>query len=350
MKATFKISALVLFFGLSIPGAQATESQVKLYGVVDAFAGRIKASGDYEGRNAVETSGLSTSFWGISGEEKIGSNLKVQFALEGFFRTNTGQLGRFDGDPFFGRNSYLGLAGDWGGIRLGRNSTPWFISMALFNPLEGSEVFSPLFLQTFTTPPGSPVGNVVAGDTNWNKSILYTSSVWDGFQFNLIYGSGENERGKEKRNVGGNLLYMGDNFSATFAIQRVGVPSPDLLAANATSQTAYLAGMAYDFSFVKLFASYSQANNKITDAENWKNKTMQFGARVPLGSGTVMTGWAQTKQGKSTNYSSKKRNTLSVAYSYPLSKRSDIYTAWRYDKVTDLSSANTLGFGLRHYF
>ncbi len=350
MKSQRRILIVVAAASGLAAGAAFAQSHVQLYGAVDAFAGSIRSSGDAHGTAAVESSGLTTSYWGIGGQEALGNGLNAEFTLESFFRTDTGKAGRFDGDVMFGRNAYVGLNGGFGAIKLGRNTTPWFISMLLFNPLADSAMFSPMFLHTYTTPPGSPVSNSIAGDTAWNNSVLYQSPSFDGLRFNAIYSTGEVTGHQGKQNYGGNATYFNGNFGASLALQRVGVNAPEFSTFGTSYQTAYVAGVSYDFKVVKLFGQYAQSDNDFSTLSRQRDKTMQMGASAPLGHGLLMLEWARTWQGGNEALASRRRDTTTMAYDYPFSKRTDVYAAWRYDKVADLNLGNTFGMGLRHKF
>ena len=47
-------------------------------------------------------------------------------------------------------------------------------------------------------------------------------------------------------------------------------------------------------------------------------------------------------------FASAHRDTATLACDYPFSNRTDVYAAWRYDKVSDLNPGNSVGVGLRH--
>ncbi|WP_232232422.1 porin [Cupriavidus sp. amp6] len=329
--------------------AQAND-QVQLYGAVDAFAGSMRVSGQSHGTAVVNSSGLTTSYWGLKGRESLGNSLSAEFALESFFRTDSGRFGRYDGDTFFGRNAYVGLSSSYGTLKLGRNTTPWFISMLLFNPLGDSEVFSPMFLQSYTTPPGSPVNRTIAGDTAWNNSVLYQSPGFGGLRFNLLYATGEEVGHQGKQNYGGNITYFSGDFAASVAVQRVSVNAPEFSANGAAYQMAYLLGSSYDFRWIKLHGQYARADNHYDANGSQDNKTMQLGFSSPILAGTLLSSWARTWQGSGVAQQSARRDTVSIAYDYPFSKRTDVYVAWRYDKVTHLNAGNSAGLGLRHKF
>ena len=350
MNSQRRMLAAVAVAGSLGAGAASAQSNVQLYGAVDAFIGSVRTSGDAHSTAAVESSGLTTSYWGIGGQEALGNGLNAEFTLESFFRTDTGKVGRFDGDVMFRRNAYVGLNGSFGAVKLGRNTTPLFVSMLLFNPLADSAVFSPMFLHTYSTPPGSPVGNSVANDTAWDNSVLYQSPGFGGLRFNAIYSTGEVAGHQGKQNFGGNATYFNGNFGATLAVQRVGVNAPEFAASGANYQMAYLAGVSYDFNVVKLFGQYAQSNNNFSSLSRQRDKTVQVGASAPLGPGSLMVEWVRTWQGGNEVAIAKRRDTTTVAYDYPFSKRTDVYAAWRYDKVSDLNPGNTFGVGLRHKF
>ena len=114
--------AVASALGAASAGAQA-QSSVTLYGQVDAWAGATKTLGASDRAWGVNSGGMSTSYWGMKGSEDLGNGLKAIFTLEAFFRPDTGKSGRFDGDHFFARNSFVGLQSNtWGSIKLGRNT------------------------------------------------------------------------------------------------------------------------------------------------------------------------------------------------------------------------------------
>lgn len=46
----------------------------------------------------------------------------------------------------------------------------------------------------------------------------------------------------------------------------------------------------------------------------------------------------------------RKRDTMSVGYDYPFSKRTDLYTIAMSDKISNASRAASFGAGVRHKF
>ncbi|CAG9179450.1 hypothetical protein CURE108131_13930 [Cupriavidus respiraculi] len=150
-KPARKAAAMAAAAAVLASGGAMAQSSVTLYGQVDSFVGSVKASGA-ERAYVVGAGGMQTSYWGIKGTEELGNGVKAIFDLNGFYRVDNGRSGRFDADGMFTRSAYVGLqSNDAGTLRLGRNTTPYFLSTILFNPLVDSYVFSPAVFHTYLT-------------------------------------------------------------------------------------------------------------------------------------------------------------------------------------------------------
>mgnify|MGYP003693278233 FL=1 len=67
------------------PAQAADGSSVQLYGLVDAYVGSMRRSDQLARTLAVNSNGMTTSYWGLRGSEDLGGGLKALFALESFF-------------------------------------------------------------------------------------------------------------------------------------------------------------------------------------------------------------------------------------------------------------------------
>ena len=110
-----------------------------------------------------------------------------------------------------------------------------------------------------------------------------------------------------------------------------------------SKRTNWMLGGSYDFKVVKLFATYGQSKNDVTDA---KLKTATLGASVPMGAGKILAAYARTRN----NLLDATRQTLTVGYGYDLSKRTDLYANVMHDRITDRSNGTSFGVGVRHRF
>src|SRR5699024_10839274 len=131
MKKTLLAAAVAVGFA----GVAQAETSVTLYGIIDTgisyerqkgIIDGVDSNGDltytkrtrtgiYDGHNT----GQAGSRWGLKGTEDLGNGLRAEFMLESGFNVTTGH--HMQNDRLFGRQAWLGLAGDsWGSLRFGR--------------------------------------------------------------------------------------------------------------------------------------------------------------------------------------------------------------------------------------
>lgn len=325
---------------LASAGAARAQSSVSLYGLADAFVGVIHPAGAAGNAWEVGSGGMSTSYWGISGAEDLGSGLKAVFTMESFFRINSGQTGSFTGEAFFGRRAFVGLSGPFGEVTLGRNDAPLFVSTLLFNPFGNSFIFSPIVGHSFLPSAMGPAS--VQSDTAIDDSIMYQTPSIGGLSASLLYSNAGVAGRAGQANYSANLLYFAGPLSATAAVQTLHTAS--LFLSGATAQTAWLLGGAYRIRTVKFYFQYERVDNNNAVIDD----TVQAGASAQLGTGSVLFSWAGTRRrAESGNI---RWSTVSLGYDYPLSKRTDVYAIWRYDTMTRVSSGNSVSAGIRMKF
>ena len=124
-----KISSLIALTGLVATGAVQAQSSVNLYGMVDAGIESVSNAAPAGGRltRMPSNTGIAPSRVGMRGKEELGGGLSAIFTLEMGFAPDTGASGQ--GGRLFGRQSTVGLSGDWGAVTLGRQWTMLFWSL-----------------------------------------------------------------------------------------------------------------------------------------------------------------------------------------------------------------------------
>jgi predicted porin len=330
LSRSFTFAAVASLLALGATAVQAQDSAT-FYGLIDLSVGSSKAPGGTGQRN-VNSGNMTTSFFGVKGNEDLGGGMSAVFALESFMRSDTGAAGRFNGDTFWARNSYVGLTSKSAGtLTVGRNTTALFVNTLLFNSFGDSFGFSPSIRHTFTS--GTAVQ--VSGDTGWSDSVKYSSPNFGGFSFSGHVAAGEGDGG---RNVGVSALYFGGPLAAGFAWQKVekgtGAFNPDT--------TAWQLGASYILAPLKLYAQYGSNDNKTTDNTI---KTWGLGADYTIGLGKVLVQYGQLSPDVGAD-----QKTFSLGYDYQMSKRTDLYAVYMNEKVTGLSTGNSYAFGIRHRF
>lgn len=120
---------LITGLGLALAASGAwAQSSVTIYGVVDAAVEHVTEVGA-SGRGLTRMpslTGSSPSRLGFRGSEDIGGGLRSLFALEMGIAPDSGALNQ--GGRAFGRQAFVGLAGPWGSLTLGRQYTMLFWS------------------------------------------------------------------------------------------------------------------------------------------------------------------------------------------------------------------------------
>lgn len=352
--------ALALAAGLAASfGSVYAQSSVQLYGVADLFiAKRQLASASGASTTSAGSGGMTTTQWGVRGSEDLGGGLKTLFDFSGFIRADTGDVGRFPADPMFSRSALVGVQGAWGTLRLGRISTPNFISTIRLNPFGDSTTFSPVTLHTYVG--GQPLDAAIASggpagvsDSSHGSSVAYTSPDLGGLTAAGQYSFGGLPGGANRR-MGYSLTYGNGPLLVSLSGETIHKPTlppvPVVPAANQKQgQDTLQLGASYDLTAVKLFAQWSQTEVELPAGASRDFRTVQLGASAPLGAGKLLASVADTRR-EETALSDVKRTTWALGYDHSLSRRTDLYAVFMRDRVSGLQSGTTVAAGIRHRF
>ena len=335
-----------------LPAAYA--QSVQLYGTADVAVGQLAnqnpgapTTGVTEIRG-VHSGALQTSYIGFRGSESLGGGWTAKFQLESFLRYDLGTPGRFDASPtggadgFWSRESYVGLAGPVGEVRLGTNGNPAWVTLIQSSPLGANSVFSPAFRQLYN---GGTRGRSVI-DTSMPNSVRYLSPVFAGFSFNAALQAGEG-RGTGY-NYAAAVRYASGPLQLTAAVQDA-EHQPGPANATAAKQELKIVGAAWNFGFMRLMATYTTVQNVGN-----KSKLPQFGVTVPLAGGTVQFATQTDENTVAASGARTERKTTTGGYVYPLSKRTDLYGFLMREEFPVVGPAAKEGdsyvVGIRHQF
>lgn len=156
-----KISSLITLTGLAgLATAGAVQAQsVSLYGIIDAGVESVSNVAPAGGRitRMPSNTGILPSRVGMRGTEDLGGGLSAIYTLEMGFAPDTGASGQ--GGRLFGRQSTVGLSGDWGAVTLGRQWTMLFWSL-LDSDIVGPSIYGLGSLDSYI--PNSRIDNSIA--------------------------------------------------------------------------------------------------------------------------------------------------------------------------------------------
>ena len=124
MKRSFTILGL-----LATAAVGSYAQSVTLFGLVDVALERVSniGPGGASLMRVPSLTGALPSRWGMRGTEDLGGGLRAVFTLEQGFAPDEGTPNQ--GGRAFGRQSFVGLAGDWGSFTVGRQYSMLFWSI-----------------------------------------------------------------------------------------------------------------------------------------------------------------------------------------------------------------------------
>jgi len=227
--------ALAAMAALCLSEQAAAQSQVQVYGILDAGLEYVNhASPNGGAMTRVVSGGSNTSRWGLRGSEDLGGGLKAVFNLEGQINMDTGD----NGGTLFKRQANVGLDGHFGTVVIGRSFTTTYDLVSKFDPMG----YAPNYSWATT---GSATGPSKYGMTTaFDNLIKYTGHA-GGFTVSATVGLGEqpgNASDGRKYALGGTWFGNGLGVMATYEQ----INGLNVLATGRHDETrAYHLGLAY---------------------------------------------------------------------------------------------------------
>lgn len=400
-KTLVAVSVLGAFAG------SALAADVQLYGILDTGVGYSHIDMDTSGVDDVDSfemkSGVgSGSRWGLKGTEDLGNGLTVGFILENGFDSDDGS--EDSTGVMFNRESSLFLEGSFGKLAFGR--------MGALN--SGQSSWSKVgMINAFGTSYGeftAQASNVFSLAGQWDNMIAYETPDFAGFKLFTQYGMGSNDNENESssnRFYSLGVTYNNGPFAGYFAVDSINYKTAKFSKGEwpnngddiDDSLTVTLGG-SYDFDVVKIYlgAQYfdevrlsslggpiCRANDvrdlgisgfdlSINDIAKLKGYGISLSGDAPLAGGRVMFGLGYVDADAADSLDKAlsqniagfrdfeiQRYVVSAGYSYPFSKRTDVYGVASYMQENEDTSresgtleqdpsAYSFYVGLRHRF
>ena len=291
-----KLLAVALF--AAFPLASMAQSSVTVYGIMDAAIAREDTGAPAGQRTVINSGNQSSSRLGFKGTEDIGNGLKAVFNIEAGVALDTGAADA----ALFGRRAVVGLAGDFGSLMLGREYTP------IADVAKETDVFGQGFY-------GS---NLNAFGTNRltrriSNSVNYKSNSMSGFKVGAAYSAGEVNTGPSGTLKG----IMADYNNGGFYVG-AGYHTFERLVSGNDKEMIVGAGFktgAFEFKGNYMEADPEGANNKF--------EQVNIGAAFTMDAHKFFANYQTDKL-----ETGAKANGLAVAYSYSLSKRTNVYASY----------------------
>jgi predicted porin len=287
---------------------------VTLYGLIDQFAQYVDTGKGYTA--ALGSSGQWGSRFGLKGKEDLGDGQTLSFDLENGFNPTDGSLA--SPGSMFDRQAWIGISGDWGQVRAGRQNSP------LFNDQGGQDAFGGV-------TQASAMDNLTVFSFRTSNTVSYVTPEIAGLQAGVYLGFGD----------AGGLRAAGSSrqFDVTwehgpFAAFVAGqwLKNSD---ASATDRTI-MAGASYAIGHATAYAGYSDmkwADLGLNAYTGGLSVKYQFNAANTIALGYAML-HDRTSQGNNADQ-------VGLMYEYDLSKTTNVYGA-----LSFLRNRNEAGYTL----
>jgi predicted porin len=340
MKMSKSPIALAMLCGFA--GAASAQSSVTAFGVVDLSLRYVKND---DATYQLAQDGMSASRLGFRGVEDLGGGLKAGFWLEGAIGPDTGRGGPSFGNGtsaaqpqnafLFTRRATVSLSNPWGEIRLGRDYTPTFWNIGVFDPfgVQGVGSAGNLFISAeirAIAGAGAAYATLVRAN-NTMQYILPNGVFGPGLYGQVMVAAGENAPGNKY--VGGRIGYAAGPFfffndTATTEIYTAGI----------VTFSNWNLGGSWNFGVAKVSGFYGSIDIGGLAAGAAKQDNWFIGVAAPIGQWNFKASYGQVKQSGIAD--GNKANQFAVGADYNLSKRTALYSTYG-----TIDNTNT-GFGV----
>ena len=371
----------------------ALAADVQLYGIVDTGLQYLNADSDVASSDSVnkfsmESGMQSGSRFGFKGTEDLGNGLTVGFILEDGIKSDTG----VDDGVMFNRESSLFIQGGFGKFAMGRIGS-------INNGVSSWAKYG--MISAFGTSWGNysaQAGNWAVGAGQWDNMVAYQTPTFAGFTVYAQYGMGnqledtadpgeltgtENESTSDRYYAIG-ATYANGPLNLYFAVDSINYASAgtgDGAEPDVDDSLTVTLGGNYDFEVAKIFAGAQYFDEvklgKINGAINYndafkggfaskiKGWSLGLSADIPVAGGDVLVGAAYLDAEAADSVTGTKANDelsrwiVSAGYTYPFSKRTNLYGVMTYNQDSldsDVKENNRDPYvfgvmvGLRHSF
>jgi predicted porin len=344
-----KLVAVAVAGVLAAPlAAQAQTANVTLYGRLNI---------DYELVNGKQADGTNpnvsrlsanSSRVGLRGTESLGGGLNAIFQIESDVRGDTNNP-----NGWSSRETFVGLQGTWGTFKMGNFLMPYDDLHPIFGnvPTYTTSILSTasLWAQGFTS---KQTGGF---DARLSNSVRYDSPVWSGFNFSSQVamrdssGAVTTPGDAPPSNLGGNGDHTQElrhayvwgiaGYYNNGPIQAgVGYESNIKVRGPNLNDWALTATAAYNFGVVRPALVYERLDYD-TPTGSLTRQFWGISATAPIGPGALYAFWGQAQDGKGSSVDGERvggltkgtetgSNQWEISYTYPLSKRTQVYAGY----------------------
>jgi len=354
--------ALAMLCACVTPLARGQIANVSLYGDLNLDFELVHGRQPDGSDPTVNRLSSNSSRFGVRGNEYLGRGQVAIFQIESAINadTNGGNLG--------GRETFVGLQGDWGTLKLGRYLTPYDDILPIFG---NAPTLTTSILSTAAIWAQGPLSKVQGGfDARLGNSVRYETPPLGGFVGELQYstrdssgnadGADNGDHASELRHA--NVVSMGAFYSKGPLDLGAAYEHNRAVRFANSNDDAFSVAAAYDLGAlvgtvgVRVGAVYERLRYD-TPTGDLKRSFWGVSATIPAGGGSIYAFWGHAADGSGgavdgtiigglTKGPDSASDQWELSYSYPLSLRTLLYTG--YVRINNRANAS-YGFNINDY-
>jgi predicted porin len=316
----------------AISGGAAAQTSVSIYGVMDIGIARRDDSNPAGKTVSMESGQQSGSRLGFKGREDLGGGMAAQFVLESGINLDNGTTGQ--GGRLFGRQAWVGLDGNFGGVKLGRQQTVLYTALDKIDPFHINLAGNSQKVFGYGTYAADPF-------LRTDNTIAYSTPTLAGLNGTLSYSLGEQAGDySAKRSTGLGLSYANGPLNLQLAYLKSNtVAAPAGFGEAVGDNRALLLGGTYDFGMATAHLGYAENRLGSIGGGKGKDRNLLAGVTVPVGAaGSVMASFIRNEL---TDLADGRSDQYALGYSHKLSKRTNVYTSVSYTRNGNDVALNT---------
>ncbi len=330
--------------GLSTPLAGKAQPKLEVYGTVDTYLELYNNGARSTAR--VSSGGLGATHFGIRGSEDLGRGLQAFFVLDSAVLSDSGMSADEANNgvkgALFSRMAVVGIAGHFGRVSLGRQPTPYLMTVNGECAADGAlSSGAATFLVATTGINGSfnaqQLPGAVKNDIDErvgivNNSVLYASPRVGGLRGLALVKLGESA----DSGSAGNVYNLGLHYQQGRLSARASYLQQESQNIQGNTERYYAVSASYDLGFIKPMATYVKRDSSLERNPNGGRSPFapevdvwQVGASAPVLGGKLLANVAALNNQRDADADAL---TYGARYDYPLSRRTTVYTGVQFMK------------------
>jgi predicted porin len=314
-------AALIVLAAAALVCVPAAAQTVVLYGRLNLTLEYIDATNPQGDAPSVQRLSSNTSRFGFRGAEPLGRGLVAIWQIESGFSADTG------GGVLASRETFLGLDGDWGTVRVGNFLAPYDDMHAIFGNVP---TLTTSILSTAALWSQGSLSKAAGGfDARLGNSVRYDFPEWRGLEGSLQYSLGEDSR--HSHVLGLSAIYAHEAFEGGIAYERnYRIRGPDL------NDWGLTVAAGWNFGPMRIAGVYERLRYATPVGPLTRN-FYGAGATVLAGPGSFYAFWGRAAEGKASadvrvgglaSGDGTRADQYELSYTYPLSPRTLVYAGY----------------------